>query len=75
MGAFTSMMGYSTKDLGEHMVEMTDWWVWKDIEVHKANKKVWTMKDEKENAKGQGIQYDWDCNMNRTPLACPAGMV
>jgi len=75
MVASNLVMGYSTEDLGEHMVEMTGWQVGKGIEVHKTKEKVGTMKDEQENTKGEGMHSDRDCNRNRMPLACPAGMV
>ena len=40
------MMGYSVEDVNKHMVEMVDWHVKRDIEVHKPKKEVWTMMDE-----------------------------
>lgn len=75
MGASTPVMGYSTKDVGEHMAKTIDWQVGNGIEVHKTREKVQTMKDEQENTKGEGMHFDWDFNMNRIPLACPFGMV
>jgi len=75
MGASTPIMGYSIEYVGEHMDEMTYWEVGKGIEVHKTKEKVWTMKDEQENTKGEGMCSDWDCNMNRMPLGYPFGMV
>ena len=43
--------------------------------MHKTKEKVWTMKDEKNNTKDGGINFDWDCSTSRMPLACPIGMV
>jgi len=43
--------------------------------VQKTKEKVWTMKDEKEETKGGWMHSSLGCNMNRMPLACPAGMV
>lgn len=53
MGASTLVKGYSTEVVGENLDEMIDWKVGNGIEVHKTREKVWTMKDEKDDIKGE----------------------
>ena len=53
MGASTPGMVYSFKVVGEHMADTIDWQVGNGIEVQKTKEKVWTMKDEQKDTKGE----------------------
>ncbi len=75
MGASTPVMVYSTKVVGDHMAEMIDWQVGNGVEVKKTRERVWTMKDEQEETKGEWMHSGWGCNINKNPLACPSSMV
>lgn len=37
----------------KHMAKMADWKVGEDTEVHKIKERVWNMKGDKDNTKGQ----------------------
>lgn len=75
MGATTPMIVYSTEVVGQHMAEMIDWQVHNGIKVQNTREKMWTMKDEHEDTKGEWMHYVQGCNMNRIPLACPTSIV